>query len=52
MKPHSSVWVVKMWCSECTNPILRCFINPVGLNYEDLPVGMVHKFTSRLAIRD
>jgi hypothetical protein len=44
MKPHGSVWIVRMWCNERTNPILRCFINPEGLNCGDLLLGVVHKF--------
>jgi hypothetical protein len=31
-------------CSKHTNPILRCFINPEGLNRRDMLVGMVHEF--------
>jgi hypothetical protein len=45
MKPHSSVRVVRLGSGECTNPVLRCFINPQVMNYGDLLVGVVHKFT-------
>jgi hypothetical protein len=50
MKPHSFVQVVRMWCSERTDPILRCFINPKGLSYRDLLVGMVPELTSWLTV--
>jgi hypothetical protein len=36
MKPHGSVWVVRMWCGMRTDPVLRCFDNPEGLSYGDL----------------
>jgi hypothetical protein len=41
MKPHSSVWVIRMWCRIRTDPILRCFDNLWGLNHRDLLVGVV-----------
>jgi hypothetical protein len=50
MKSHGSVWVVRMWCGICTDPILRCFDNPEGLSCEDLLVGMVPKLSSGLMI--
>jgi hypothetical protein len=50
MKPHISIWVVKLQCSECTDPILRCFINPEGLSYRDFLVGMVIVLVSWLMI--
>jgi hypothetical protein len=50
MKPHSSIWVVRMWCGICTNPILRCFDNPEGLNYKNMLVGMVPKLSSWLTV--
>jgi hypothetical protein len=50
MKPHSSVWVVRKWCGVRINLILRCFDNPEGLNYEDLLVGVVPKFSSWLMV--
>jgi hypothetical protein len=49
-KPHGSIWVVRMWCRIRTNPVLRCFVNPEGLNYRDLILGMVHKVVSWLTI--
>jgi hypothetical protein len=33
-----------MWCSECTNPVHRCFINPEGLSYGDLQEGCVNVY--------
>jgi hypothetical protein len=39
-KPHSFIRVVRMWCGIRTNFILRCFINPEGLNSGDLLVGV------------
>jgi hypothetical protein len=44
MKPHSSIRVVRLGCTMRTNPALKCFINPEGLNCADLLVGIVHKF--------
>jgi hypothetical protein len=41
MKPHGSIWVVRMWCGICTDPILRCFDNLEGLNYGAFLVGVV-----------
>jgi hypothetical protein len=46
MKPHSSVWVVRKWCGVRIDLVLRCFDNLEGLNYEDLLVGVVPKFSS------
>jgi hypothetical protein len=46
MKPHGSVRVVRMWCGKPTCTILRCFVNPEGLNYEDLLVGTVAELVS------
>jgi hypothetical protein len=46
MKPPSSIRVVKMWCDVRTDPILRCFDNPEGLNCEDLLVGVVPELSS------
>jgi hypothetical protein len=31
----------KLWCGDHTDPVLRCFVKPEGLNYEDLLEGMV-----------
>jgi hypothetical protein len=30
-----SVWVVRLWCGICTDPVLRCVNNPEGLNCRD-----------------
>jgi hypothetical protein len=46
MKSHNSVWVVRMWRSERTDPVLRCFVNPEGLTNGDLLVGVVPKLAS------
>jgi hypothetical protein len=45
IKPHSFVWVVRMWCIIRTDPVLRCFGNPEGLSYGDLLVGVVPKLS-------
>jgi hypothetical protein len=37
MKPHSSIKVVKKWCSVRTDPVLRCFDNLEGLNNRGMP---------------
>jgi hypothetical protein len=50
MNPHSSVQVVRIWCSERTNPILMCFVDPEGLKCGDLLAGVVHEFTSWLMV--
>jgi hypothetical protein len=47
-KLHGSVWVIRMWCKICTNPILR--FNPEGLNCGDWLVGIVHEFAGWLMI--
>jgi hypothetical protein len=46
MKPHNSIQVVRMWCTIHTDPVLRCFDNPEGLNYSYLLVGVVPKLSS------
>jgi hypothetical protein len=46
MEPHGSIRVVRKWCGKRTNAILRCFNNLKGLNYGDLPVGIVPEFLS------
>jgi hypothetical protein len=46
MKSHVSVWVVRTWCRIHTDPVLMCFVNPKGLNYGDLLVGVVPKLVS------
>jgi hypothetical protein len=50
MKSHGSVRVVRMWCKICTDPVLRCFINPEGLRYGDLLVSVVPELTSWLTV--
>jgi hypothetical protein len=50
MKPLSSIWVVRMWCGTCTDPILRCFDILEGLNYGDLQVGVVPKLANGLRL--
>jgi hypothetical protein len=49
MKPHGSIWVVRMLCDKRTNPVQRCFVNLEWLNCGDLVVGMVHEFISGVA---
>jgi hypothetical protein len=46
MKPHGSVRVFRKWCNKRTNLVLRCFDNLEGLNYGDMLVGIVPKFSS------
>jgi hypothetical protein len=50
MKPHGSVRVIKMWCGVRTDPVLRCFDNPEGLDYRDLLVGVVPEFVNWLTV--
>jgi hypothetical protein len=38
----------ELWCEICTNPVLRRFVNPEGLNYEDLLEGVVPELSSCL----
>jgi hypothetical protein len=52
MKPHGFIWVVKIWCIMCTDPILRCFDNLEGLSYGDLLGGVVPELSSWLTVRD
>jgi hypothetical protein len=52
MKSHGFVQVVRMWCGICTDPVLKCYINPEGLNCGDLLVGAVPELTSWLMILD
>jgi hypothetical protein len=40
----------ELWCGICTDPILRCFINPEGLNYKHLLEGMVPELASWLMV--
>jgi hypothetical protein len=50
MKPHGSIWVVKKWCGVRTNPDLRCFDNPEGLNFGDFVVGVVPELANGLKL--
>jgi hypothetical protein len=50
MKSHGSVWVVRMWYRIRTDPVLKCFGDPEGLNYKDLLVGMVHELACWLTV--
>jgi hypothetical protein len=50
MKPHGSIWVVRMWCGICIDPVLRCFDNPEGLSYGNLLVGVVPELSSWLTV--
>jgi hypothetical protein len=40
----------ELWCRICTNPVLRCFINLKGLNYEDMLEGLVSELMSWLMV--
>jgi hypothetical protein len=37
---------LEMWCKIHTDPVLRCFVNPEGLNCGDLQVGVVPEHSS------
>jgi hypothetical protein len=50
MKPHDSIWVVRMWCGMCTEPVLWCFNNLEGLSYMDLIVDVVPELLSWLTV--
>jgi hypothetical protein len=50
MKSHGSIRVVKMWCEICTDLVLRFFVDPEGLNYGDLLVGVVPKLVIWLTV--
>jgi hypothetical protein len=50
MKSHGSIQVVRMWCSECTDLVIRCFVNLEGLIYGNLLVGMVLELASWLTV--
>jgi hypothetical protein len=50
IKPHGSIWVVRMWCGICTDPILRCFENPEGLSYGDMLVVVVLELSSWIMV--
>jgi hypothetical protein len=42
--------LLELWCIIHIDPILRCFVNPEGLNYKDLLEGVVAKLVSWLMI--
>jgi hypothetical protein len=50
MKSHGSVQVLRMWCGVRTNPVLMCFDNLDGLNYEDLLVCLVLELANGLRL--
>jgi hypothetical protein len=50
MKPHGSIQVVRMWCRIRTDPVLRCFDNPEGLNYKKLLVDVALELLSWLTV--
>jgi hypothetical protein len=52
IRPHDSVRVVRMLYGICIDPILRCFVDPKGLSYGDLLVGVVPDLMSWLTIWD
>jgi hypothetical protein len=39
-----------MWCRIHTNPVLRCFMNPERLSYEDMLNSVVPEPMSRLTV--
>jgi hypothetical protein len=49
IKPHGSIWVVRMCCVIHTDPVLKCFSDPEGLTYENLLVGVVPESGSESA---
>jgi hypothetical protein len=50
LKPHGSIWVVRMWCDMHIDPVLRCFDNLEWLSYRDLLVSVVSELVSWLTI--
>jgi hypothetical protein len=52
MKSHGSIRVVKMWCKIHTDPVLKCFVDPKGLNYGGLLVSVVPDLVSWLTVSD
>jgi hypothetical protein len=46
MKLLDSIRVLRMWCGIRTDPVLRCFDDPEGLNCGDLLVGVVPGLSS------
>jgi hypothetical protein len=49
-KSHGSIQDVRMWCGIHTDLVLRCFVDPEGLNYKHLLVGMVPDLVSGLTV--
>jgi hypothetical protein len=45
VKPHDSIWVVRMWCGMCTDPV-----RVVRMNYGDLLEGIVPEVSSWLTV--
>jgi hypothetical protein len=39
-----------MWWGIRTNPVLKCFVNPEGLNCDDLLDGVVPELVSWLTV--
>jgi hypothetical protein len=39
-----------MWCGIRTNPVLSCFMNPEGLNYEDMLESVVPELANGLRL--
>jgi hypothetical protein len=50
IKTHGLIRVVRIWCGIHTNPILRCFDNPEGLNCENLLVDVVPELSRWLTV--
>jgi hypothetical protein len=40
----------ELWCGIHNDPVLRCFVNPEGLNYEDLLEGVVPELANSLRL--
>jgi hypothetical protein len=39
-----------LWCRIHTDPVHKCFVNPEGVNCEDLLEGVVSELTSWLMV--
>jgi hypothetical protein len=52
MKPFSFIRVVRMWYGVHTNPVLRSFDAPEGMNYMELLVDVVPELLSCLTVSD
>jgi hypothetical protein len=50
MKFNGSIRVVRIWCGIRTDPVLRCFMDSKGLNYEVLLVSMVPELVTWLTV--